>query len=100
MMMNMVLLINEVSLKKTKQCPTLSFFKVNTSAVKTAVTFAGLQLNPDDMYPVLEMFLQLLNECSEFNDKGEEPMPSMGEFLRSKVLYLFTLKTFKSQQHL
>uniref|UniRef100_A0A3P8VFH9 Polyamine oxidase n=1 Tax=Cynoglossus semilaevis TaxID=244447 RepID=A0A3P8VFH9_CYNSE len=60
-------------------------FKGYVPEVSTFFTSSGLQLNPDDMYPVLEMFLQLLNECSEFNDKGEEPMPSMGEFLRSKV---------------
>lgn len=31
------------------------------------------------------MFFQLLDECAEFSDKGVEPMPSLGEFLRWKV---------------
>ncbi|KAM9808653.1 peroxisomal N(1)-acetyl-spermine/spermidine oxidase [Syngnathus typhle] len=49
-------------------------------------TSSGRKLDPEDVYPSLEMFKDLLDECTEFQEKGGEPWPSVGQFIRAEVL--------------
>ncbi|XP_019953400.2 peroxisomal N(1)-acetyl-spermine/spermidine oxidase [Paralichthys olivaceus] len=46
---------------------------------------SGQKLNAVDVYPAMEMFAELLNEGSEFQNQGGEPCSSVGDFIRSEV---------------
>ncbi|XP_074501428.1 peroxisomal N(1)-acetyl-spermine/spermidine oxidase-like isoform X1 [Sebastes fasciatus] len=46
---------------------------------------SGRKLNPEDFSPVKEMFVELLEESSEFASGGGAPFASLGDFIRSEV---------------
>ncbi|KAM4729246.1 peroxisomal N(1)-acetyl-spermine/spermidine oxidase-like [Anableps anableps] len=46
---------------------------------------SGRKLSIDDIYPAQEMFVELLNESSEFQNQQGEPCASVGDFIRSEV---------------
>ncbi|XP_069000868.1 peroxisomal N(1)-acetyl-spermine/spermidine oxidase [Embiotoca jacksoni] len=46
---------------------------------------SGRKLSAEDIYPAQEMFVELLNEGSEFQGQQGEPWASVGEFIRSEV---------------
>ncbi|KAI4877632.1 hypothetical protein NFI96_022997, partial [Prochilodus magdalenae] len=49
---------------------------------------SGRKLDSEVMGPAFELFMTLLGKCQEFHDSGEEPLPSVGEFLKKEVLRL------------
>ena len=46
---------------------------------------AGKKLSYEDTYPAVGMFNDLMDESGAYHDKGEEPWPSVGDFVRSQV---------------
>ncbi|XP_011482802.1 peroxisomal N(1)-acetyl-spermine/spermidine oxidase isoform X1 [Oryzias latipes] len=46
---------------------------------------SGRKLNPEDVSLALEIFADLLNQGSEFQNQKGEPFASVGEFIRSEV---------------
>ncbi|XP_037127620.1 peroxisomal N(1)-acetyl-spermine/spermidine oxidase [Syngnathus acus] len=54
--------------------------------IPNVFTSSGRKLSPEDVYPSVEMFKELLDECTEFQEKGGEPWPSVGQFIRAEVL--------------
>ncbi|XP_022060964.1 peroxisomal N(1)-acetyl-spermine/spermidine oxidase-like [Acanthochromis polyacanthus] len=46
---------------------------------------SGGKLNAEDIYPAQQMFLELLNESSEFQGQKGEPWSCVGDFIRSEV---------------
>ncbi|KAL7877786.1 hypothetical protein SRHO_G00044290 [Serrasalmus rhombeus] len=47
---------------------------------------SGRKLDPDVMGPAVELFMTLFEKCQEFHASGEEPMPTVGEFLKREAL--------------
>uniref|UniRef100_A0A8C6KJA0 Polyamine oxidase n=1 Tax=Nothobranchius furzeri TaxID=105023 RepID=A0A8C6KJA0_NOTFU len=46
---------------------------------------SGQKLNTEDVFPAQEVFAELLDEISEFQNQKGEPCASVGEFIRLKV---------------
>lgn len=51
----------------------------------SCVTSAGRELNAEDILPAQKLFLELINESSDFQSQRGEPWPSVGDFLRAQV---------------
>ncbi|XP_063346950.1 peroxisomal N(1)-acetyl-spermine/spermidine oxidase-like isoform X2 [Pelmatolapia mariae] len=45
----------------------------------------GRELNAEDILPAQKLFLELINESSDFQSQRGEPWPSVGDFLRAQV---------------
>ncbi|XP_057703930.1 peroxisomal N(1)-acetyl-spermine/spermidine oxidase-like isoform X2 [Corythoichthys intestinalis] len=54
--------------------------------IPNVFTSSGRKLNFEDVYPAVEMFGELMEESAEFLEKGGEPWPSVGQFIRAEVL--------------
>ncbi|XP_061766254.1 peroxisomal N(1)-acetyl-spermine/spermidine oxidase [Nerophis ophidion] len=54
--------------------------------VPNIFTSSGRKLSLEDVYPANEMFGELLDESSEFQERGGEPWPTVGQFIRAEVL--------------
>lgn len=61
------------------------------------VTSAGRKLNAEDFDPAKEMFIELLIESSDFQNKGGEPCASVGDFIRSEVHFFQWLQLLYQQ---
>ncbi|XP_005474174.1 peroxisomal N(1)-acetyl-spermine/spermidine oxidase [Oreochromis niloticus] len=46
---------------------------------------SGRELNAEDILPAQKLFLELINESSDFQSQRGEPWPSVGDFLRAQV---------------
>ncbi|XP_076017073.1 peroxisomal N(1)-acetyl-spermine/spermidine oxidase [Genypterus blacodes] len=46
---------------------------------------SGQKLNAEDMYPVQEMFVELLNETASFCSQGQTAWTNVGDFIRSEA---------------
>ncbi|KAM4590787.1 peroxisomal N(1)-acetyl-spermine/spermidine oxidase-like [Odontesthes bonariensis] len=46
---------------------------------------SGQKLKAEDVYPALEMFAELLDESSEFQNQKGEPCACVGDFIRTQV---------------
>ncbi|XP_077585783.1 peroxisomal N(1)-acetyl-spermine/spermidine oxidase [Stigmatopora nigra] len=49
-------------------------------------TSSGRKLKLEDIHPAVELFAELLEESAKFQEKGGEPWPSVGQFIRTEVL--------------
>ncbi|XP_054655588.1 peroxisomal N(1)-acetyl-spermine/spermidine oxidase isoform X1 [Dunckerocampus dactyliophorus] len=54
--------------------------------IANVFTSSGRKLSIEDVYPAQQMFAELLVECSAFHERGGEPWPSVGQFIRTEVL--------------
>ncbi|XP_077351290.1 peroxisomal N(1)-acetyl-spermine/spermidine oxidase isoform X2 [Festucalex cinctus] len=54
--------------------------------IPNVFTSSGRKVSLEDVYPAVEMFKDLLDESTEFEKKGGEPWPSVGQFIRAEVL--------------
>lgn len=48
-------------------------------------TSSGRKLGPEVMGPALEFFMKILERSQQFYDSGGEPMPSVGNFVKSEA---------------
>ncbi|XP_053730414.1 peroxisomal N(1)-acetyl-spermine/spermidine oxidase [Synchiropus splendidus] len=53
--------------------------------VPTFLSSSGRKLNMEDVLPAHEMFAELLEESAEFSNQGVEPLPCVGDFIRTEV---------------
>ncbi|KAF3708278.1 Peroxisomal N(1)-acetyl-spermine/spermidine oxidase [Channa argus] len=53
--------------------------------VPNVFSSSGQKLKAEDIYPAQDMFVELLYESSEFQNKGGEPWASVGDFIWSEV---------------
>ncbi|XP_049926879.1 peroxisomal N(1)-acetyl-spermine/spermidine oxidase-like [Epinephelus moara] len=53
--------------------------------VPNVFSSSGRKLNAEDIYPAQELFMELIDESSEFESQGGEPQACVGDFIRSEA---------------
>ncbi|XP_076831410.1 peroxisomal N(1)-acetyl-spermine/spermidine oxidase [Brachyhypopomus gauderio] len=54
--------------------------------VANCFTSSGREIDPETLGPAMELYTTVLGKCQDFYSSGEEPLPSVGEFLKKESI--------------